>query len=152
MVTVVQSRFCSVFSRKKRLSKSRILDTANDFLEKIVRMSGLLRTQELTMYVYLLECKNGKFYIGQTADLEKRLKRHRNNPSPYMKRLLPIELIAHKKLGSRSEAMKAEKQLKRFKKREAVLRYFNGDRSSVPILQRFFLEKTLVKIEDPRHR
>jgi putative endonuclease len=77
------------------------------------------------MFVYILECNDGKLYIGQTADVEKRLKRHRENPTYQMKKRLPIQLLGYLKVSDRSDAVKLERFLKNLKSRCAVLRYLN---------------------------
>ena len=63
-------------------------------------------------WVYVLELENGKKYIGQTNNLERRIMEHQSGKSPYtrknkMKRLLYFEVCT-----SRSEAMKKEKFFK----------------------------------------
>jgi len=78
------------------------------------------------MYVYVLECKNGRLYIGQTADLEKRIEKHQSNPSRQMKGMLPVRLLGYKKAADRSEAVKIERYLKALKKRKAVLKYISN--------------------------
>ena len=78
------------------------------------------------MFVYVLECNDGKLYIGQTSDLGNRLKKHRENPTHQMKKRLPIKLLGYLKVSGRSDAIKLERYLKNLKSRYAVLRYLNS--------------------------
>ena len=73
-------------------------------------------------YVYILECAKGNLYIGQTTDLEKRLEKHRKNPSRQMKSKLPVKLLGSIEVETRSEAVSLEQKLKKLKSRDAVLR------------------------------
>lgn len=75
------------------------------------------------MVVYILECCDGKFYIGQTQNLNERLKEHRINPSKAMKPRLPCKLVGYIEVGTRSEAVRLERKLKKWKKQQAVLKY-----------------------------
>jgi|WetSurSiteA1Bulk_404760.scaffolds.fasta_scaffold75363_1 putative endonuclease len=73
-------------------------------------------------YTYILKSlKNGKLYIGQTRDLEKRLIRHniRQNKSTKDKR--PWELIYSKGFETRSEAIIHELKLKSMKNNSYLL-------------------------------
>jgi len=67
--------------------------------------------------VYVLQSKKTeKFYVGQTQDLEKRLKQHNEEESLSTKSGIPW-LVVYKETGlkSRSAAMLREKELKRMK-------------------------------------
>jgi putative endonuclease len=68
-------------------------------------------------FVYVLQSQSsGKRYVGQTADLEQRLKEH-NDPSHNLAKCTtrnagPWELLHSEEYATRSEAMKREKWLK----------------------------------------
>ena len=66
----------------------------------------------------LLSAKSGKSYIGQTQDLENRLRFHNEGRSPYTKGRGPWKLVYFEEFNSRSEAMEREKYLKTGKGRE----------------------------------
>lgn len=85
------------------------------------------------MIVYVLECSDGKFYIGQTQNLNRRLKQHKAKSSRAVKYRLPCELIGYMEVSTRSEAVRLERRLKNWKSREAVLKYISryGARSSL---------------------
>lgn len=70
-----------------------------------------------TCFVYMLKSlKDGKFYIGCTSDLKKRLKQHNSGMVRSTKARRPFELVYWEPLGTRSEAMKRERQLKSFRR------------------------------------
>jgi putative endonuclease len=67
-------------------------------------------------FVYILRsCISGKFYIGQTNNLCKRLEQHNSGYSKSTKSEIPWELVYKEVYNNRSEAMKRERQLKSFK-------------------------------------
>ena len=66
-------------------------------------------------YTYILENNSGRLYIGQTNNLEDRLKRHNENRSAYTKSKGLWKLIYKKQFDSRAEAMQFEKYLKSLK-------------------------------------
>jgi len=73
----------------------------------------------MVYFVYILQSESsGRHYCGQTDDLERRLKQH-NDPdyhgSKTTKRFKgPWKLIWKEEHPSRSEAMKREKQIKKW--------------------------------------
>ena len=67
-------------------------------------------------FVYILKSlKDGRFYIGYTADLENRIARHNNGKNPSTKYRRPFELIYHEVYNTRQEAMAREKMIKSYK-------------------------------------
>ena len=68
--------------------------------------------------VYVIELEDGRKYIGQTNNLERRLHEHQNGRSPYTRKHKFKKLLYSEKYNSRSEAMKREKFLKTGKGRE----------------------------------
>ncbi len=66
----------------------------------------------------------GKMYIGQTVDLELRLKQHNSEAGhlgQYTKQNKgPWKLVYEEKHQTRTEALKREKQLKSFRGREFI--------------------------------
>jgi putative endonuclease len=75
----------------------------------------------MAYYVYVLRSeKDGSFYIGHTADLEERLKRHNHGKSLYTKAKVPWKLIYREEFHSRSEAMQREQEIKRKKSRACI--------------------------------
>lgn len=76
-------------------------------------------------YVYLIESISiGKYYIGQTANVDKRVKRHNCGYVKSTKAYRPWKLIGIIEVQNRKEAMALEKKIKDIKKRELQLTYF----------------------------
>lgn len=72
-------------------------------------------------YTYILQSEsNGKYYIGSTEDLEKRLLRHNNGFSKYTKNRGPFVIVYKQTFNTRSEAYNREKYLKSLKSRKAI--------------------------------
>ncbi|MEW7280514.1 GIY-YIG nuclease family protein [Aquimarina sp. 2201CG1-2-11] len=73
-------------------------------------------------YTYIIECKDGSFYIGMTNDLERRLNEHQDGHKPncytYTKR--PLRLKWFKIYTNPSEAILKEKQLKGWSRRKKI--------------------------------
>src|SRR5690606_661840 len=66
------------------------------------------------MYVYILFSEiRSEYYVGQTTDIEKRLKRHNAGVVPSTKRGVPWTLTLQIQVGSRSEAVVLEKKIKK---------------------------------------
>ena len=75
-------------------------------------------------FVYILESEvNKKYYIGQTNNLEDRLKRHNKGRNLSTKAFIPWKLIWWKEFETRSDAVKTERSLKRLKKRMCLEKY-----------------------------
>jgi len=79
------------------------------------------------MFIVYAICSksNKKIYIGQTMDIEMRLKQHNeegnNHVGKYTKQNKgPWKLIYTESHNTRSEALKREKQLKSFRGREFI--------------------------------
>lgn len=77
-------------------------------------------------YVYILRTSSNTLYIGQTNNLEKRMKEHKTKKSrsaKYMKSFSSFTLVYTEKYESRTEAMKREYQLKQLTKtqKEALI-------------------------------
>ena len=70
-----------------------------------------------TYYVYILKSlKDGKFYTGCTACIEKRLAQHNNGRVRSTKARRPLKLVYWETFATRSEAMRRERRLKRIGK------------------------------------
>ena len=70
-------------------------------------------------FVYILRTSSNTLYIGQTNNLEKRLKEHKDKSpksAKYVRYFDSIEMVYSEEYSTRSEAMKREVQLKRLPK------------------------------------
>ena len=66
--------------------------------------------------VYILKSRfNERYYIGHTADLEKRLKEHNSGRTKSTKAFIPYEIVYTKDYETKSEAFLREREIKSFK-------------------------------------
>ena len=77
-------------------------------------------------HIYLIRTKIGHLYTGVTQDVQRRFKEHQKEgekAAKYLKGKKPLKLVFHKKIGSRSQALKTEAQIKKWpkKKKEALV-------------------------------
>ncbi len=79
-----------------------------------------------TYYVYLLECKDGSYYVGVTNDLERRMLEHKTgfDPTCYTFSRRPVELKNYLTFQYISEAIYFEKKIKKWSraKKEAFFK------------------------------
>ena len=69
---------------------------------------------QVPYYVYILRCKDGSYYTGHAKDAEKRFEIHKKGRGArYTRMHEPEELIYVEEHGSRGEAMKRERQIKK---------------------------------------
>lgn len=74
-------------------------------------------------FVYILQNPQGRLYIGQTSDLELRLRRHNEGKVFWTKGKGPWQLIHSEGFITRSAAMTQERRLKALKSKKALLDY-----------------------------
>jgi len=65
-------------------------------------------------YVYILECSDGIYYTGLTADIERRLNEHQSgiNPDSYTYKRRPVKLVFYTMIQGYEQASCFEKKLK----------------------------------------
>jgi len=76
-------------------------------------------------HLYILECADGSYYIGQTDNLEQRLLNHADGRGAhYTASRLPVVLLYSEAHASRTEAMQRECQLKKWSraKKESLIK------------------------------
>jgi putative endonuclease len=67
-------------------------------------------------HVYILRSlKDGRYYIGSTSNIEKRLAFHNSGRQRSTQNRTPFELVYSETLTSRQAALKREKQIKSYK-------------------------------------
>ena len=69
------------------------------------------------MYILFSE-KDKRLYIGQTSDLEKRLKAHNSGKVKSTRNRKPLRLIYHESCASRESAIQRERELKSISSRD----------------------------------
>lgn len=75
-------------------------------------------------WVYILECRDGTYYVGSTRDIDARLDEHqRGLGSSYTRRRLPVRLAWAEEFSNVGDAFAMEKRLQRWShaKRQAVV-------------------------------
>lgn len=75
-------------------------------------------------YIYILRNIEGKYYVGSTSDVEKRLLQHRSGQSPSTRRLKPdsLELVLIQEYSSIGEARAIEAKIKKLKRKDYIER------------------------------
>jgi putative endonuclease len=79
--------------------------------------------EALTMpyYVYIIKCRDGSFYTGYTKDLDSRVTLHINGKGARYTRMHKAQKLVYAEgFGSRSEAMRKEKRIKRLSHRQKL--------------------------------
>jgi len=72
-------------------------------------------------FIYILQSeKDGTYYIGHTADLKARLRRHNQGRSTYSRNKAPWTLLYKEVLNSKAEAMNRERDIKGKKSRQYI--------------------------------
>ncbi len=80
-----------------------------------------METNSPTFYVYMLKCADGTFYIGQTNNLEKRLRAHNGTlkgGAKYTKYRSPVTIVYSEKSISKSAALRRELALKKLTRKQ----------------------------------
>ncbi len=63
--------------------------------------------------IYILHsCRTGRYYVGSTADLPRRLREHNAGKSLSTRAGTPWELVYHQTAATRSEAVRREAEIK----------------------------------------
>ena len=71
--------------------------------------------------LYMIRTKNGALYTGITQDVERRFAEHaagRKKAAKYLRGRGPLKLVFRQKIGSRSQALKAEAAVRKMSKAE----------------------------------
>ncbi len=70
----------------------------------------------MAYYVYILESlKDGRYYIGSTSDVGKRLNFHNAGKQRSTKNRTPFKLVYTEELPDKPSALQREKQIKSYK-------------------------------------
>ena len=66
------------------------------------------------MYVYILKCKDERYYVGVTNNLERRVFEHQSgiNPNCFTFKRRPVILLFYEQFTNPSDAIAFEKKLK----------------------------------------
>ena len=78
-------------------------------------------------YVYILQSlKDGRYYIGETSNVEERLKFHNSGRQRSTKNRIPFRIVLTEEYPDREEALKREKQIKSWKGGQAFKALIGG--------------------------
>lgn len=70
----------------------------------------------MSHFVYVVLCEDGSLYTGVTKDVDARMKLHvKGRGARYTRMHRPDKLVYVEEFGSRSEAMRIERRIKRLK-------------------------------------
>ena len=87
-------------------------------------------------WAYILHCRGGAFYVGQTDDLARRIAQHQSGAlAGFTSGLLPVELVWSQEFPTREEARAAEHKLKGWS-RAKKLALIRGDWDRISVLAR----------------
>lgn len=79
-------------------------------------------------FTYILKSEiTGKYYIGHTQDLRKRLSKHNSGQVKATKSGIPWRLVYYELFDNRRDAFKRELQIKRYKGGKAFKKLVNRD-------------------------
>ncbi|MFC5714439.1 GIY-YIG nuclease family protein [Thalassorhabdus alkalitolerans] len=68
-------------------------------------------------FVYILKCGDGTYYTGYTTDVQKRLITHEmGKGAKYTRGRAPLSLVYESSFSTKSEALKAERAIKKLTK------------------------------------
>ncbi len=77
-------------------------------------------------YLYILESEvNGRYYIGITSDVKKRLRQHNTGKTKSTKAYIPWNLMCKVQFPTRQEAARIERKLKNSKSRRVIEKYID---------------------------
>ena len=97
---------------------------------QIIKVTKDLPAPRQVFSVYVIKCENASFYIGQTDNLLKRWKEHKQGEVDWTKKYKPIEVIHCEEFKTRDEAVKREKELKTGFGRKWLKREYEKNRLS----------------------
>ncbi len=102
-----------------------------DGIEEVVGSNpiGSTRFGAVPFHVYILQSlSTGRFYVGQTKNVEERLAYHNANYSKSLKNRGPWKLVYTEAYASRSEAVRREQCIKSQKDRTLIERLVSASR------------------------
>ncbi|MDO8728928.1 MAG: GIY-YIG nuclease family protein [bacterium] len=71
-------------------------------------------------FVYILQDNNGKFYIGSTPTLEKRLRQHASGHTQTTRNMINPKLVLKQEVSFIAVARSIEHRLKKMKRRDYI--------------------------------
>jgi putative endonuclease len=83
----------------------------------------------MPFHVYILQSRStGRYYVGHTENLTKRVFEHNNNRTDAIKNRGPWDLVYSEEYTTRSEASRRERQMKKMKSHAWIERLVRASR------------------------
>ena len=74
-------------------------------------------------YVYILEGEeNGRYYIGSTLDIKKRIRHHQGGHTPSTSKFGKLKIVFTQEYGTLIEARNIERKLKKMKRKDYLFK------------------------------
>ena len=77
--------------------------------------------------VYILQNESGKYYIGSTNDLSRRLRQHHSGSTHSTKRMGSLSLVYKEEFDSLAVARRIESHLRRLKRKDYIANYLRQE-------------------------
>lgn len=80
--------------------------------------------------LYMIRCRDGELYTGVTTDVSRRFAEHQGGgpkAAKYLRGKAPLQLVYQELVGSRSEALKREIQVKKLTRQQKLALLHAGD-------------------------
>lgn len=99
----------------------RILNVAGIAQLRRIRSGSRLKRRLWYMgYVYILKNEQGRYYIGSTTNIQRRIKQHREGHTPSTHRMGELELVFSQKFETLEDARNVENGLKKLKRHDYI--------------------------------
>ena len=73
-------------------------------------------------FVYILKNKEGKFYVGSTSDIRRRVKQHQRGHTQTTRNMSSFDTVLVQEYPTLEAARKVELKIKRLKRKEYIAR------------------------------
>jgi len=71
-------------------------------------------------FVYILKSITGRYYVGSTSDLDRRMIQHRNGHTQTTRNMNGFNLVFKQEYATLEEARFVEKKIKKFKRKDFI--------------------------------
>jgi putative endonuclease len=71
-------------------------------------------------FVYILKGSDGRFYVGSTVDLNRRMIQHENGHTQTTKNMGSVSLVLSQEFPTLDDARRIERKIKRLKRKDYV--------------------------------
>ena len=106
------------------LNKESLTAHPDTCVGKVVPLKSEIRPT--MFYTYVLQSfSSGRLYIGSTQNISERLDRHNNNKEIATRNRGPWKVLAKQNFETRSEAVRLEMKLKKWKNKTRILQWVN---------------------------